>query len=567
VSSLRVRLTLSLMAVVLLSVGTATVVYLREVSARLLADQQARADAAERLVGADLVRLQQRLDRELDLVLDPRGPAAQLATRGTAAQRWSWAASRLEPGRLDVLTVLGEDGEVLTSGHWPASLGAIDPAIERLSTPHAGPEAALVMLATPTGSVPALARWRAGRWGSRPVVVLAGRRLDAAALDGLRATAGADLLAVCPPTSDCLVSASAALGDLTGSYRPGDDAGGALRVSNPRPGIWLGIDRSGLVSLRGRVRLRALGVAGLGALLALGVGVALSRRIARPVEALAQAADEVARGDLRAASRVPPSDIAEVQRLVSAFQEMGDRIESSRAQLVQAERVAAWREIARGLAHELKNPLTPIQASMDVIRRARRLDRPDFDDILEEQASAVVEEVHRLKELADSFARFARLPEPHPEVLDPRAVLDGVVSLYAGEDTVVTRAYPTGALPLRADRTQLQTALTNLVKNALEAAEEVDRVPALHLTVTGGDPVIVGIEDSGPGVAPELADRLFTPYVTTKGSRGTGLGLALVHRIAVEHGGTIHAGRSERLGGARFELRLPAGRPDGGGVG
>lgn len=557
-TSLRLRLTLALLAVVLLSVGSATGVYLREVSARLVADQTERAQTAERLVRADVLRLSQRLDRELDSVLAPKGRAAAIATRGSASERWTWAAGRLEPDRVDVLSVLSDEGEVLTSGHWPASLGARDPAIDRLRTAQSDDSASLLTLADATGSVPALARWRAGTWGTRKVIALAGRRLDRSALDDLRTVAGADFLAVCPPESACLVSAALGLPIPPRAFAPTSGPWTALlRLSSPAPGVWIGVDRTPLARLRARVRIRALAVAGLGALFAMGIGLGLSRRIVRPVEALATAADEVAGGDLSAAARVPPSDIAEVQRLVSAFAQMGANIEQSREELVRAERVAAWREIARGLAHELKNPLTPIQASMDVIRRARRLDRPDFDAILDEQASAVIEEVQRLKELADSFARFARLPEPTPEPLDPGAMLDGVVSLYAGRDVTVTRDYPEPPLTLLADRTQLQTALTNLVKNALEAAAETGEPPHLHLAVTGTDAIILAVEDSGPGVPPELADRLFTPYVTTKGSRGTGLGLALVHRIAIEHGGTITAGTSERLGGARFELRLP----------
>lgn len=571
-TSLRVRLTLALLTVVLLAVGSATAVYLREVSARLVADQAERAETAERLVRADILRLSQRLDRELDSVLAPKGRAAAIALRGSASERWTWASGRLEPGRVDVLSVLSDEGEILTSGHWPASLGARDPAIDRLRAAQTTDAASLLTLADASGSVPALVRWRAGTWGPRSVIALAGRRLDRSALDDLRTVAGADFLAVCPPDTGCLVSATLGLPLPDRPFAPKAGAWTSLlRLSSPAPGVWIGVDRTPLARLRARVRVRALAVAGLGALLAMGIGLGLSRRIVRPVEALAQAADEVAAGDLSAAARVPPSDIAEVQRLVSAFAAMGANIEQSREELVRAERVAAWREIARGLAHELKNPLTPIQASMDVIRRARRLDRPDFDDILDEQASAVIEEVQRLKELADSFARFARLPEPTPEPLDPGAMLDGVVSLYAGRDVQVTRDYPSPPPPLVADRTQLQTALTNLVKNALEAAAEKEEPPRLHLSVSGGEAVTLAIEDSGAGVPPELADRLFTPYVTTKGSRGTGLGLALVHRIAIEHGGTVSAGRSERLGGARFELRLPVrvvpSGPGGGGVG
>jgi len=559
VRSLRFRLTLALLTVVVLSVGTATGVYLWEVSKGLVTDQAARAATASRLIDADLARLATRLDRQLDEVLDPRGPAAQLAARGSAAQRWSWAASQIEPGRLDILTVLSPEGQVLTSGHWPASLGALDPGVESLRLPPPDDRPVLLMQPVPTGSVPVLARWRSGAWGSStPVIALTGLALDGEALEGLRTLSGADLVAVCPEAQSCLVSLSGGLTPPSPAFSGSSPQWSSLlRLASPRPGVWIGIDRSALAALQQRVRTRALILGALGVVLALGIGVLLSRRIVAPVEALARAANEVAAGDLHAASRVPPSDITEVQALVSAFQQMGSNIERSREELIQAERVAAWQEIAQGLAHELKNPLTPIQASMDILRRARRLDRPDFDDILDEQAGAVVEEVQRLKELADSFSRFARLPDPRPEPIDLAAMLDGVVSLYAGEGVTVTRDYPPGLSPLLADRTQLQTALTNLIKNAVEACSETERPAALHLAVGTGDPVVISIDDAGPGIASGMAERLFTPYVSTKGSRGTGLGLALVHRIAIEHGGSVLATQSQSLGGARFELRLP----------
>lgn len=558
--SLRVRLVLALLVVVLLAIGTATVVYLREVSGRLEQDLEARAAGAALLVDVDLARLGERLERELDQVLDPRGPAAGLGADGSAARRWVWASGRLEPGRLDVLEVLTPDGVVLTSGHWPASLGAIDPDVARYAEDPPPGAPALVHEAVPTGMVPALVRWRAGRWGDQPVLAVAGKKTDVEALTVLRKMTGADLVGVCFDDGACLDSRGAGLGDAPRSFDPAHaDWTRRLRLVNTGSRFWIGVDRTNLSRLRARIRVRAVGVALIGALLAMGVGLALARRIVGPVEALARAADAVATGDLGAAEGVPSSSIAEVEGLVSAFQQMARDIDRSQKELVQAERVAAWREIARGLAHELKNPLTPIQASMDVIRRARRLDRDDFDEILDEQATAVIEEVQRLKELADSFARFARLPEARPEPLDLGQMLDGVVSLYAGEEANVSteRRLPADLAPLVADRTQLRTALTNLVKNAVEAtADSGDR--RLLLAVTDdGDAVTIAIHDAGPGIAPEVADRLFTPYVTTKGSRGTGLGLALVHRIALEHRGTVTAGRSEELGGACFTLRLP----------
>jgi len=173
----------------------------------------------------------------------------------------------------------------------------------------------------------------------------------------------------------------------------------------------------------------------------------------------------------------------------------------------------------------------------------------------------------RLKELADAFARFARLPEQRPEPLRLDDLVDQVLALYVPADLVaVDRGWPTGDARLPevvADKNQLQTALANLVKNAVEAMETLEpgaarlRAGLAVVASAAGGVVELTIDDSGPGIAPEVAGRLFTPYVTTKGSRGTGLGLALVHRIVAEHGGSIEAGRSPVLAGARFAVRLP----------
>jgi nitrogen fixation/metabolism regulation signal transduction histidine kinase len=283
------------------------------------------------------------------------------------------------------------------------------------------------------------------------------------------------------------------------------------------------------------------------------------------VEALAETAGHLARGNLDARVTPGESRVVEVERLIAAFNQMADDIQHSQTQLVQAERVAAWREIAQGLAHELKNPLTPILGAMDVIRKARSLRRDDFDEILEEQAHAVVDEVMRLKELADEFARFARLPEPRPEPLDLPKLMDSAVALYSSvDDTLrIVRDYDPETPAVSADRHQLQTVITNLVKNALEA---MGRSGTLMLALRphrfpgGQEGVEIQVGDSGPGISEDVRDKLFTPYFTTKGSRGTGLGLALSHRILLEHGGTISVGES-REGGAEFTLRLPSG-PD-----
>lgn len=321
--------------------------------------------------------------------------------------------------------------------------------------------------------------------------------------------------------------------------------------------LYVGLDRSGIERVRAGIIGRAVVVGILSVLFAVIVGAMVARRIVRPIEELADAAGRVARGDLSARVQDPQTG-GEVQDLVLAFNLMARDLESGQKRLLQAERVAAWQEIARGLAHELKNPLTPILSAMDVIRRARQLGRADFDAILQEQAQAVVEEVMRLKELADAFARFARLPEKRPEALRPDELIDHALALYAS-GIPVSRDLPKPPVVVVADRTQLMTVCSNLIKNAAEAMEQQPKdTRRLGVTILAGEDgvVTIHIDDSGPGIGADVRDRLFTPYVTTKGSRGTGLGLALSHRIVAEHEGSIEAGLSP-LGGARFTLRLP----------
>ncbi len=609
--TLRWRFSLALLASVAVAVAAGTVAHTVEVSARLERDLQAQALRVTGAIRTDLEQTATALDEELAVAADPRAGVARLLTAGRVETRFLGAQARLISGRLEVLKVLMKDGTILTSGHWPASFGALDPLITAYAN-EPGRLPQIVDEATPEGSAPALERWTTMRASGRDIVVVAGRFLDAPALERLRARTGADLLALCkaapvdddnrdgnrdrsrdadaeadPISNDrrstndddtvarrdvdaavqhdgCLTAgASGLLG--APPFAP-DDRGvlNRLRLDVIDVGglvLYVGLDRSGIERVRSGIIGRAVVIGILSVVFAVILGALVARRIVRPIEDLAEAAGRVARGDLSA--RVPdPGGDGEVQELVEAFNVMARDLEQGQRRLLQAERVAAWQEIARGLAHELKNPLTPILSAMDVIRRARQLDRPDFDAILHEQASAVVEEVMRLKELADAFARFARLPEKRAEPLDTSDVVDHALALYAsGLD--VERDYA-DVPPLVADRTQLMTVLTNLVKNAVESMEmgaAITNRPAKVRATIALDPadqrfMIIAVDDAGPGISPETAARLFTPYFTTKGSRGTGLGLALSHRIIIDHEGSIEASASD-LGGARFTLRLP----------
>ena len=541
-TSLRIRLVGALLAVVLLAVGIATAVYVREGGARIENELRARTERALASVVTELDQAGEELLTTVESMRAEGRLGRRLGPEVPVAERVNEAARRLRPGRVDVLIVLDEGGQVLSSGHWPASIGAIlalpaeadRPSVRAVSTPLGTEHALLVSARVPlSGAVGTL---------------LVGRFLDPDALAASRERLAVDRLAVCLGAGRCIEGGTPGAGPLTERRHPLPGPDGAVLI--------VGVDRSPIERLRRGLLVRSGGVALLSALLALGVGLALSRALLRPVEALASAAGRMAQGDLDAQVD-STSRVREVQALVRAFNSLGADLQRSQDQLVQAERVAAWREIARGLAHELKNPLTPIRGAMDVIRRARSLDRPDFDEILDEQADAVVAEVMRLKELADSFARFARLPDPKPEPLDLSALLDDAATLYASEGVQVQRDY--GPAPLvQADPTQLRTVLTNLVKNAVEAMEGRGRLTLTVRAVPGA--VELRVQDDGPGIAEAVRDRLFTPYVTTKGSRGTGLGLALSHRILIEHGGSIEA-RDADGGGACFVIRLPAPPP------
>jgi signal transduction histidine kinase len=562
VRPLWVLLVATLVLLVVLAVGGATSVFYIHFPQRLEAELEGE------FLG-DVERLREELraiDDELDSLLDRATARADAKTTVRMTPPWLWARELLLSPEAQ-LKVLAEDGSVLSSGHWPASLGALDPGLsDYLASPSGS---SLREEPLPFGSAVALQRWRRGSWHGQDAIFVAGLGLGGAALEKLRVLQRVDLLILEDRHSGLReVAAAADLAlphDL--SVATVDSLDALLLRSHvlPIPGssavLLIGRGRAEILAAQRGIRQVLILVGGASSLIALLLGLLLARNLANPVEALAETAGRLARGDLDARVAPGKSRVLEVERLVEAFNQMADEIQQSQTQLVQAERVAAWREIARGLAHELKNPLTPILGAMDVIRKARSLDRDDFDEILDEQARAVVEEVMRLKELADEFARFARLPDPKPEPLNLPELLDSAVALYSSvDDTLrIVRDYAPSTPIIEADRSQLQTVITNLVKNALEAmGSSGTLVLALAPTELGDGRagVELRIGDSGPGVPEDVRDKLFTPYFTTKGSRGTGLGLALSHRILIEHGGSISVGTSTE-GGAEFTLRLP----------
>jgi two-component system nitrogen regulation sensor histidine kinase NtrY len=232
-----------------------------------------------------------------------------------------------------------------------------------------------------------------------------------------------------------------------------------------------------------------------------------------------------------------------------------------RKRLAATERIAARREIARRVAHEIKNPLAPIRAAVETLRRLHARRDPAFEEYFDEATRTVLEEVQRITHIVAEFTRFARLPAPNPAPLDIVEVLRGVAKLHDASGTPVTFS-SAECPPLNADRDQLVQLATNLIQNAQYAAESNSaQSPRVSVDVrpSGVDRVRIVVSDNGPGLAPEMRARLFEPYATNK-PEGTGLGLAIAQRIAVEHGGEILYADAP-LGGATFSVELPLSGP------
>jgi len=310
-----------------------------------------------------------------------------------------------------------------------------------------------------------------------------------------------------------------------------------------------------LVLARQRLDLNIMALAGSAFLfVVLVVGAFVVRRVTGRLGKVAAAAEAVAGGDLGVT--IPPGAQDEVGDLVRSFNLMTGDLRDARERLVRAERIAAWQEIARRIAHEIKNPLTPIQLSIETLRRAHQLARPEFDEILEESTITILEEVQRLRRIVSEFSEFARMPKPELAPCDINEVLRHALGLHDAGGVAVVTHLEEGLPEVSADREQLMQVLHNLLGNAKDAVGEADVARIQLYSFSLHDGVGFTVEDNGHGFDETVRQQIFTPYFTTKEGRGTGLGLAIVHRIVVEHGGTIEVAGSPGSG-ANFTVRLP----------
>jgi nitrogen fixation/metabolism regulation signal transduction histidine kinase len=303
-------------------------------------------------------------------------------------------------------------------------------------------------------------------------------------------------------------------------------------------------------------------------------GLIIGRQTTRKVSDISEVMRRVAQGDFGA--RAPRLGNDELGQLAAAFNGMLDELEQARETVGYLQRIGAWQDMARRIAHEIKNPLTPIQLAVQQIREKDPGHSEAFSRLLEDSVEIVEDEVEALRRMVTSFSQFAKVPEVKLEVVELERVLDEFERAYGhlsdrDEDELEIlrprdaapargrRGEPAMPAPTRvmADRQLLKQVLVNLVENAVLSAREagIDPVRVRVAAVRLGARVEVRVEDNGPGVPRELRDRLFEPYETTR-EHGTGLGLAIVKKIVLDHGGEISLDETE-LGGAAFVIRLP----------
>ena len=326
--------------------------------------------------------------------------------------------------------------------------------------------------------------------------------------------------------------------------------------------LLIGDSQRSVVTLERHILWLAVGVAAIGILFGLMLSWWVAARVTRPVQKLAAGAREVSEGNWN--TRVVVRGRDEVGQLAQSFNQMTQQLVDQRERLIQAERVAAWREVARRLAHELKNPLFPLQTTVENLQRASSQNPEQFEEVFRESTGILLSEIENLKAIVGRFSDFAKMPQPELGPVDLNTIVRNVEKLFEAQFSAVGRPPITpelhlaeGLPPIQADATLLRRAVENLILNAMDA------MPAggvLMLRTTNGDgDVHLEVSDTGTGLTPEETERIFTPYYTTK-QHGTGLGLAIVQAIVADHGGRISV-ESETGVGTAFHVELPTRPP------
>lgn len=417
---------------------------------------------------------------------------------------------------LPLLKILDAEGFVLSSRHWPASYGLRDTPGMILAL-EAETGARLVRERGAQGEFMALL---ASRWlpPTRRYAVIGGVAANTELARELELRAGVPLDFAFADDSTAVREQSAWIPLLTSP-------------AEARGGVWLHFERDTIGDLKRRLAQIFAIATVAGILVAWLLGLWISSRVTRPLEDLAAGVAVLAEGGTPGVIALQGS--SEVRRLVQSFNHMSQSLAESRERLRRAERIAAWREVARRIAHEIKNALVPIQLSVESVARSVHTGRGDVKELADESVATVRGEIDGLTRLVNSFNEVARLPEP--DVAPHRLHETWERTVAPLRDRATIRSHGLETLPeILYDEDLVRRVFLNLVRNAIEAGASNVELVAQPLA----DGVRLEVRDDGPGIAPDDLGLVFEPYFTRK-EEGTGLGLAIVYKIVVDHGWTV----------------------------
>ena len=581
--NLRQRLLLMFALVVFLVVGSVSWIVANR--ARRAFDQvdQQRTAALVTQYRAEFERRGQDLSRDLDRLARTERMqriAFDVTRGGDTTQLVNEAQSFAQEYGFDFLDLVSSDGTIVSSAEWPAHFGY------KFLLPLTGAptSASLHSFELPNRSVIGLASSQKLTVSDGTMYMVAGRAVDRSLLQNFVVGQGTYLWlytiqAPGPDPANLLGDTSLQfdkLAPLLKSAEGGNEISGAIQLSadkfdtatvqsillrddQGRPAVVLlvGTSRRPLLELQQQIRTAAFAIAGVGILLAVIASLWLAARFTRPIEQLAAASRELAAGEWNAHVDIDSND--EVGELAQSFNSMVRDLAENRDRLVQVERVAAWRELARRLAHELKNPLFPLQLTVENLSKAKRLAPGEFDDIFRESTATLLAEIGNLKTIIGRFSDFSKMPKPQLQSVDLNEAVTRTINLHQAQ--VSQLAHPVAltadlspiASVVLADPELLHRVLSNLVLNAIDAMPDGG---SITLRVRDDfDRGTIEISDTGCGLTLEERDRLFTPYYTTKG-HGTGLGLAVAQSVISDHHGSISV-QSEPGRGTTFTIHLP----------
>jgi two-component system nitrogen regulation sensor histidine kinase NtrY len=564
----RTRLLLIFTLAVFASVALVELLVLGNTRAAFERAETQRVDALVAQFRKEFDRRRDEIARAVKGIADSDA-AVNVAVAGDYAPFYNEASGLASAHALDLLELVAADGAIISSAEWPARFGYKEEWLAG-SEDWATRGAFLRREELPEGMTLALAAVRVVTAGDRKMYVVGGQQLDQEFLStlvlpkGMRVLLWRDLGATqtggLPELAPLIQQVKLTKREGAATIGRGSDAetfhalpltgyDGSLLAE-----LLVGSSRRDLVQLESSLRNIGIAVAAAGILLGIALAGWATARVTRPVRRLAESAGKVAAGNWGATVDASSGD--EIGQLARAFNRMTHELVEQRDRLVQAERVAAWRELARRLAHELKNPLFPLQITVENMQRARDRHPEQFDEVFREGTATLLAELANLKQIIGRFSDFAKMPAPEMQTVALNDLVAENVKLFAPQlEKAGVRAaveLDPATRPVRADPEQIARVLRNLMLNAIDAMPEGGTLTLRTTAIPQG--VRLEVSDTGHGLTPEECDRLFTPYYTTK-THGTGLGLAIVQSVVSDHHGRI-AVESAPGEGTTFRIEL-----------